>query len=278
MTINCKGTLVDLSTPKVMGILNVTPDSFYDGGNFQDLNSITKQVEKMVIEGADFIDVGGYSSKPGAKEVSESEELQRVIHVIASLKNTFGDDINLSIDTFRSKVAYESVQAGAALVNDISAGKLDRNMFESVGKLRVPYVGMHMQGTPQTMQLHPSYENILFELKLFFAQKKMEAFKAGIHDFIVDPGFGFGKTLYHNYEILSGLDLFESLNCPVLIGVSRKSMIQKVLNIKASAALNGTTALHSFALTKGVQLLRVHDVKEAVETCKLFNQMSASES
>lgn len=261
-----------------MGILNVTPDSFYDGGNFQDLNSITKQVEKMVKEGADFIDVGGYSSKPGAKEVSESEELQRVIHVIASLKNTFGDDINLSIDTFRSKVAYESVQAGAALVNDISAGKLDRNMFESVGKLRVPYVGMHMQGTPQTMQLHPSYENILFELKLFFAQKKMEAFKAGIHDFIVDPGFGFGKTLYHNYEILSGLDLFESLNCPVLIGVSRKSMIQKVLNIKASAALNGTTALHSFALTKGVQLLRVHDVKEAVETCKLFNQMSASES
>ncbi len=261
-----------------MGILNVTPDSFYDGGNFQDLNSITKQVEKMVKEGADFIDVGGYSSKPGAKEVSESEELQRVIHVIASLKNTFGDDINLSIDTFRSKVAYESVQAGAALVNDISAGKLDRNMFESVGKLRVPYVGMHMQGTPQTMQLHPSYENILFELKLFFAQKKMEAFKAGIHDFIVDPGFGFGKTLHHNYEILSGLDLFESLNCPVLIGVSRKSMIQKVLNIKASAALNGTTALHSFALTKGVQLLRVHDVKEAVETCKLFNQMSASES
>ena len=268
MYINCKGTLVDLFTPRVMGILNLTPDSFYDGGHYVDTNSILQKTEQMLEEGATFIDVGGYSSRPGAREVPEEEELKRVLPAITEILKRF-PDIYISIDTFRSHVARAAIDAGAVMVNDISAGLLDANMLTTIGELQVPYCIMHMQGTPGTMQDAPVYDDILKELLYFFSERIATAREKGIHDLIIDPGFGFGKTAEHNYELLSKLESFDILGLPLLIGVSRKSMIYKPLNTLPENALNGTTALHMAALAKGATRLRVHDVKEAMECITL---------
>jgi len=272
MTINCKGKLIDLSTPKVMGILNVTPNSFYDGGKHVDEKSILLQVEKMLLEGATFIDIGGYSSKPNAEFVSEEEELQRILPVVQKVLNEFPGTI-ISIDTFRSKVAKETVESGAAMINDISAGNLDDAMLQTIADLQVPYIMMHMRGTPQTMQSMTQYENIVKEMIFYFSERVAKARSLGINDLIIDPGFGFAKTLEQNFEVLNKLELFQMLELPLLAGVSRKSMIYKTLETTAEFALNGTTSLNTISLLKGAKILRVHDVKEAVECVKLFNQL-----
>ena len=276
MTINCKGILIDLSSPKVMGILNITPDSFYDGGRYKNDTSTLNQVETMLSEGATFIDVGAYSSRPGADHVSEAEELKRIIPIIELLITKF-PDINLSIDTFRSDVAKECINAGAAIINDISAGKLDGKMLETVGKLGVPYVMMHMKGTPQTMQNYTDYNDyndLIKDIIYYFSERIAEARSHQIKDIIIDPGFGFSKTLEQNYILLSNLELLNMLEQPMLIGVSRKSMIYKLLNTNPNEALNGTTSLNTIALLKGTSILRVHDVKEAMECIKLTNQLN----
>lgn len=270
-TINCKGTLINLSTPKVMGIVNVTPDSFFDGGKLTDADSVVFQVEKMLQEGATFIDLGGYSSKPGAEFVSETEELNRVIPVVKLLVEKF-PDILLSIDTFRSEVAKQAIENGAALINDISAGLLDENMLETVAKLQVPYIMMHMKGTPKTMQSLANYEDLLKEMNFYFSERIAKARHFGLNDIIIDPGFGFAKTLEQNYELLQNLELLQFHDLPILAGISRKSMIYKALETSPEAALNGTTFLHAFCLQKGAKILRVHDVKEAVECVKLMGQ------
>lgn len=272
MTINCKGNLIDFTIPKVMGILNVTPDSFFDGGKYKNEQAILSQTAKILADGATFIDVGAYSSKPGAKQVSEVEELARIIPVIKLLVRTF-PEIIISVDTFRSEVAKQSVQAGAALINDISGGVLDAKMFETVAKLQVPYIMMHMQGTPQNMQLNPVYTDIVKEVILFFATQlaKLRALK--VNDVIIDVGFGFGKTTAHNYELLQKLSLFESLEVPILTGVSRKSMLYKLLDILPADALNATTVANTIALLNGTNILRVHDVKQAVEAVKIVKQV-----
>jgi dihydropteroate synthase len=272
MTINCKGNLIDLATPKVMGILNVTPNSFYDGGKFTSEKAILFQVEKMLLEGATFIDVGGYSSKPNAEEVLEEEELQRVIPVIKSIVKEFPNAI-ISIDTFRSRVAKESVENGVAIVNDISAGSLDKNMMKAVAKLQVPYIMMHMKGNPKTMQSLANYENIVKEMLFYFSERIAEARNLGINDLIIDSGFGFAKTIAQNFEVLRQLELFQLVELPLLVGVSRKSMIYKTVATTSEFALNGTTSLNTIALMKGAKILRVHDVKEAVECVTLFNQL-----
>lgn len=273
MTINCKGKLIDLSTPKVMGILNVTPNSFYDGGKHIDEKSILLQVEKMLLEGATFIDIGGYSSKPNAEFVSEEEELQRILPIVQKVLNEFPETI-ISIDTFRSKVAKETVESGAAMINDISAGNLDDAMLQTIADLQVPYIMMHMRGTPQTMQSMTQYENIVKEMIFYFSDKVAKARSLGINDLIIDPGFGFAKTLEQNFEVLNKLELFQMLELPLLAGVSRKSMIYKTLDTTAEFALNGTTSLNTISMMKGAKILRVHDVKEAVECVKLFNQLN----
>lgn len=269
MTINCKGTLIDLSRPKVMGILNITPNSFFDGGKYADENAILQQVEKMLNEGATFIDVGAYSSKPNAAFVSEEEEIRRLIPIVELLVNEF-PEIILSTDTFRSPVAEKAIEAGAAIINDISAGSLDEAMMQTVAKLQVPYIMMHMKGTPNTMQSLTQYDDILKEMMLYFAQKINQARSLGINDLIVDPGYGFAKTTEQNFEVLQKSELFKHLEVPILAGLSRKSMIYKTLNNNSQEALNGTTVLNTLALTKGVNILRVHDVKEAMETVALF--------
>jgi dihydropteroate synthase len=269
MIINCKGRPIDLKTPKVMGILNVTPNSFYDGGKYDNAQAILRQAEKMLADGADFIDIGGYSSKPGAEFVTEAEELERVIPVIKMILAQFPEAL-ISIDTFRSNVAIAAIENGAAMINDISAGNLDENMMETVAKLQVPYIMMHMRGNPQTMQKLTDYGDIVKEMLLYFSQKIAVARSLGINDLIVDPGFGFAKTLKQNYEVLQKLDLFLMADLPVLIGISRKSMAYKPLGSNAESALNGTTVLNTIALMKGAKILRVHDVKEAVETVKLL--------
>ena len=268
-TINCKGTLIDLSTPKVMGIVNVTPDSFFDGGKLTNSDEIVGQVEKMLQDGATFIDLGGYSSKPGVDFVSESEELNRVIPIVKLLVEKF-PDILLSIDTFRSEVAKQTVENGAAIINDISAGLLDENMLETVAKLQVPYIMMHMKGTPQTMQSLANYEDLLKEMNFYFSERIAKARSFGLNDIIIDPGFGFAKTIEHNYELLQNLELLQFHELPILAGISRKSMIYKALGTSPEEALNGTTFLHAFCLQKGSNILRVHDVKEAVECVKLM--------
>ena len=270
-TINCKGTLINLSTPKVMGIVNVTPDSFFDGGKLTDADAVVFQVEKMLQEGATFIDLGGYSSKPGAEFVSETEELNRVIPVVKLLVEKF-PDILLSIDTFRSEVAKQAIENGAALINDISAGLLDENMLETVAKLQVPYIMMHMKGTPKTMQSLANYEDLLKEMNFYFSERIAKARGFGLNDIIIDPGFGFAKTLEQNYELLQNLELLQFHDLPILAGISRKSMIYKALETSPEHALNGTTFLHAFCLQKGTNILRVHDVKEAVECVKLMGQ------
>ena len=271
MTINCKGQLIDLSTPKIMGILNVTPNSFYDGGKFTLSENGLSQVGKMLEEGATFIDIGAYSSKPNAEFVSEEEERSRILPVIKSILKQFPDAL-LSIDTFRSGIASVCIENGAAIINDISAGNLDEKMMDVVAKHNVPYIMMHMRGTPQTMQSQTNYENIVKEIVFYFSEKVSKARSLGINDLIIDPGFGFAKTLEQNYEVLRNLELFQILDLPILAGISRKSMVYKPLEVTANEALNGTTVLNTIALTKGATILRVHDVKEAMECVKLFER------
>ncbi|NHN24795.1 dihydropteroate synthase [Flavobacterium jejuense] len=268
MTINCKGNLIDLSIPKVMGILNITPDSFYDGGKYKEEFVILNQVEKMLNDGATFIDVGAYSSKPGAEFVSEEEELNRVLPVIELVLAKFPELI-LSVDTFRSTVAEKAIEYGAAIVNDISAGMLDEKMLETVACLQVPYIMMHMKGNQQTMQSLTDYDDLVKEMMFYFSERIQKARNFGLNDIIIDPGFGFAKTLEHNYELLQKLDYFSILELPILVGLSRKSMIYKFLEISPKEALNGTSILNTIALQKGASILRVHDVKEAVECLKL---------
>lgn len=274
MTINCKGTLIDLTSPKVMGILNITPDSFYDGGRYKSDSEILTHTSKMLHEGATFIDVGAYSSRPGAQHISETEELHRILPVIELLIQEF-PDIIISVDSFRSTVAREGIIRGAAIINDISGGNIDRTMFPTVAELQVPYVLMHMPGTPQNMQKNIGYTDVTFDLIQFFAQKILELKQLQVHDIIVDVGFGFGKTVAHNYELLKNLSLFKSLDAPLLVGLSRKSMLHKTLGINALEALNATTSANTIALLNGASILRVHDVKEAVETAKIFNRLMA---
>ncbi|ARV09097.1 dihydropteroate synthase [Winogradskyella sp. PC-19] len=275
MTINCKGRLIDISQPKVMGVLNVTPDSFYDGGSYKDKADILRQVEKILTEGATFIDVGGYSSRPGADFVSEEEESNRVLPVIELILKEFPEAL-ISIDTFRSQVAKKSIETGAALINDISAGKLDNKMIETVGKLGVPYIMMHMRGNPKTMQQQTNYEDLVKDVISYFGERIAEAHKAKINDIIIDPGFGFAKTLEQNFNLLNKMDLLKITDKPILAGVSRKSMIYKTLNATAKEALNGTTALNMMALENGASILRVHDVKEAMECITLFNKLKSN--
>ncbi|MFH6769776.1 dihydropteroate synthase [Gaetbulibacter aquiaggeris] len=273
MTINCKGHLIDLSSPKVMGILNVTPDSFYDGGKHSSEKTMLKHVEHMLFEGATFIDIGAYSSKPGADFVSEDEELTRILPIITQVLKEFPEAL-LSVDTFRSQVAKECIQMGAALINDISAGKLDGAMLETVAHLHVPYIMMHMRGTPQTMQKQTVYNNLVKDILFYFSERIAAARQLGIVDLIADPGFGFAKTLEQNFELLNQLELFNILELPLLVGISRKSMIYKTLQSSASEALNGTTVLNTIALQKGANILRVHDVKEAIETIQLVQALN----
>ena len=272
MTLNCNGQLIDLNTPKVMGILNVTPDSFYDGGRFKDEKSILIQVEKLLAEGATFIDIGAYSSRPGADFVSEEEELKRLIPIVNSVVKAFPESL-ISIDSFRSRVIKTSVETGAAMVNDISGGQLDPLMFETVGTLGVPYIMMHMRGTPQTMQKMTDYSDVVKDVYTYFTERIQLAQKHQIKDVILDLGFGFSKTIEQNFELLAMFDYYNNLNLPLLAGVSRKSMIYKTLNTTADHALNGSTALHMVALQKGAKLLRVHDVKEAMECIQLHEAL-----
>ncbi|MDA9057071.1 dihydropteroate synthase [Flavobacteriaceae bacterium] len=272
MTLNCNGQLIDLNTPKVMGILNVTPDSFYDGGRFKDEKSILTQVEKLLKEGATFIDIGAYSSRPGADFVSEEEELKRLIPIVNSVIKSF-PDAHISIDSFRSRVVKTSLEAGAAMVNDISGGQLDPLMFETVGALSVPYIMMHMRGTPQTMQKMTNYSDVVKDVYTYFSERIQLAQTHQIKDIILDLGFGFSKTIGQNFKLLAMFDYYSNLNLPILAGVSRKSMIYKTLNTTADQALNGSTALHMVALQKGAKLLRVHDVKEAMECIQLHEAL-----
>jgi dihydropteroate synthase len=272
MTINCKGQLIDLSSPKVMGILNITPNSFYDGGKFTNESEILAQVDRMLTEGATFIDVGAYSSKPNAEFVSEDEEIGRIVPIVQLILKHYPDAI-VSIDTFRAAVAQIALEHGAAMINDISAGSLDEAMFAVIAKHKVPYIMMHMRGTPQTMQSLTTYEDIIKEMLYYFSEKVVKARSLGINDLIIDPGFGFAKTVDQNYEVLRQLDLFQMLELPVLAGISRKSMIYKTLGTNANGALNGTTFLNGFALSKGAAILRVHDVKEAVECVELYKKI-----
>lgn len=273
MTINCNGELIDLSTPKVMGILNVTPDSFFDGGRYTNDREVLQRVEQMLTDGATFIDVGGYSSKPNAVAVTVQEEKARTIPVVASIVQHFPEAI-VSIDTFRSDVAQLCLDQGAAIVNDISAGFLDPLMMQIVANYRVPYIMMHMKGTPQTMSTLAQYDDLVKEILFYFSERIAAARSLGISDLIVDPGFGFAKTIDQNFELLRDLDIFKTLDLPILAGVSRKSMIHKTLQIKPEEALNGTTVLNTLALEKGAAILRVHDVKEALETIKLWQKVS----
>lgn len=272
-TINCNGQILDLSQPVVMGILNVTPDSFFDGGRYTNMEILIKQVGKMINDGASIIDVGGMSSRPGAEIITIEEELNRVLPVIKLIKTSY-PKIIISIDTVHSVVAQQSVEAGASIVNDISAGAIDEKMFETVADLNVPYILMHMQGKPNNMQNEPDYQDVTKQVLEFFIQKVGELRELGVKDIILDPGFGFGKTIQHNYQLLENFAIFKILDLSLLAGVSRKSMIYKVLNSSPQEALNGTTVLHTLALERGAKILRVHDVKEAKETITLWQQLN----
>jgi dihydropteroate synthase len=274
MTINCKGQLIDLSSPKVMGILNITPNSFFDGGMYKNESEILSRVEKMMSDGASCIDIGAYSSKPSAAFVSEQEEMERIVPIVDLVLKHFPETI-LSIDTFRAAVAKTCIESGAAMINDISAGLLDHKMLETIAQYKVPYIMMHMRGTPQTMQTLTQYDAIVKEMLFYFSERVAAARALGINDLIVDPGFGFAKTLEQNFEVFQKLALFNSLELPILIGISRKSMIYKTLNTSAKEALNGTTVLNALALSKGAKILRVHDVKEAMECISLYNTINS---
>ena len=272
MTINIKGELIDLSQPKIMGILNLTPDSFYDGGKFNFEDQALLQTEKMIYEGAFFIDIGACSTQPGAEEISEQEEKKRLYPILEKLIETFPEQY-FSIDTYRSNVAAGCLNRGAVMINDISGGQFDPNMMLTVGKNNAPYVLMHLLETPKDMQKNPQYKNVVQEILFYFSKKIQQAYSKGINDVIIDPGFGFGKTLEHNYALLNHLDLFQSLELPLLVGISRKSMIFKKLGITAEEALNGTTVLNTLALSKGANILRVHDVKQAKECVDLLRAL-----
>ncbi len=273
-SLNCKGTKICLKSPKIMGILNLTPDSFYDGGRFNSKDTALVRVEKMLEDGADIIDMGGMSSRPGAPIIPVAEELKRVIPVINEVNKRFPETI-ISIDTLQSEVAREAIGAGASLINDISSGNIDPKIFEVAAEFDVPYVLMHMQGKPQSMQENPIYEDVCSDLIEFFKKKIAYLQTLGLKEIILDVGFGFGKTVEHNYQLLNQLDEFHILGKPMLVGVSRKSMIWKVLKSNPEQALNGTSVVHTLALLKGANILRVHDVKEAKECVNIFSAYSA---
>lgn len=272
--INVNGCLMDLSHPQVMGILNVTPDSFYSKSRKQGDEQVSARVGQILEDGGTIIDVGAYSSRPGAANVSEEEEIERLRPTLALINREHPDAV-ISVDTFRARVADVCVKEyGVAIVNDIAAGMMDDKMFDTVARLNVPYIMMHMKGTPQNMQNEPEYENLMREMILYFVEKVDRLHQMGLNDIILDPGFGFGKTLEHNYELLARMDELSIFQLPILVGVSRKSMITKLLDISTDQALNGTTVIDTIALTKGADILRVHDVKEAVQTVAIFNKMN----
>lgn len=266
--INCSGRLIDLSTPRVMGIVNVTPDSFYDGGKLKSDRDVLTQVEQMLKDGATFIDVGGYSSRPDGTEISVDEELHRVIPVIKAITKEFSS-INLSVDSFRESVIKIALDHGANIVNDISAGLLDDKVIPLVGKRKVPYIMMHMRGTPQTMKSLTDYDDLVMDVNQYFSERIATARSYGVNDIIIDAGYGFAKTIPQNYQLLKEQSQLSTHNVPILSGVSRKSMIYKSLGISAKEALNGTSALHMVCLQNGASILRVHDVKEAIEVIQL---------
>lgn len=272
-TLNIKGRLLDLSEPQVMGILNVTPDSFFDGSRKQTESEIRSRVEQIVAEGGSMIDIGAYSSRPGADDVSAKEEMERLRKGMKILREV-APEIPVSVDTFRADVAKMSIEElGADVINDISGGELDKNMFETVAKLNVPYILMHMKGTPQTMQQAPHYDDLMKEIMLYFAEKVQQLRDLGQKDIILDPGFGFAKTLEHNYELMNHMEELKLFELPILSGISRKSMIYRLLGGTPQDALNGTSVLNTISLLKGASILRVHDVKEAVETTKIVKAM-----
>ena len=273
--IKCGNHSINFETPLVMGILNITPDSFYDGGSYTEEKSILSQAEKILSEGADIIDIGAFSTRPGADDVSLEEECKRMTPAVKAIKKEFPKAI-LSIDTFRSSIAKSIVnEFGACFINDISGGTMDEKMFETIGELQVPYIMMHIKGTPQTMQQNPYYNNLIGEIKSFFEQRIVKLSNYGVKDVILDPGFGFGKTLEHNYEIVARLNEFSDFKLPILAGLSRKSMIYKYLGGTPDSSLNGTTALNMMCLDNGANILRVHDVKEAVECVKLHKMIKS---
>jgi dihydropteroate synthase len=271
-TINCGGRLISIEKPLVMGILNITPDSFYEGGKHKDIDNALNHGAKMLEEGANIIDIGAVSTKPGAKEVSQEEEEKRLIPVLKKMTKEFPDAI-FSIDTFRSSIARMSVDCGAQMINDISAGAFDKNMFRIISELQIPYIIMHIKGVPSNMQNDPIYKDVVKEVIAYFSEKVAILRKMGVNDIIIDPGFGFGKTVEHNYELLKKLEYFSFFELPLMVGFSRKSMINNVLGIKPEDALNGTTVLNTIAIMKGANILRVHDVKEVVETVKLVKMI-----
>lgn len=273
MNINCKGKLIDLSSPKVMGVLNLTPDSFYDGNKFDNEKKILNQVEKMLNDGATFIDIGAYSSRPGATHISEDEEKSRIIGTVNLLISKFPDAI-LSIDTFRSSIADECLHAGASIINDITASEYDSEILKIAHKHKAPYVMMHMRGMPQNMMKQNKYDNLIKDILYYFSKKIEAARIVKVNDIIIDPGFGFSKNIDQNYNLLKNLDLLKSINLPILVGLSRKSMIYKLLKTTPELALNGTTSLNTIALLNGANILRVHDVKEAMECIKITNQFN----
>ncbi len=266
--LNCGGRLLDLSRPAVMGILNITPDSFFDGGKFTEQEAIVKQVSKMLAEGASIIDIGASSSRPGATLLSPEDELKKLLPILRLLKDEFPDG-TWSVDTCYARTAREAVEHGAHIINDISAGQIDPDMFATMAVLRVPYVMMHMLGTPADMQRNPTYNNVEEEVMCFFIDRLEKLRNLNLHDVILDPGFGFGKTLEHNYRLLNRLEDFKIFGLPVLVGLSRKSLVCRVLDVPPERALNGTTAMHVMALQRGASLLRAHDVKEAMEAIRL---------
>ena len=272
-SINCRGQLIEFNETKIMGILNYTPDSFSDGGKFNKPNSALKQIEEMLLQAADIIDIGAISSKPGSQLLNLKEEKERLKPLLSEILKQFPKQI-FSLDTFRSEIAEWAVKEyNISIINDISGGDLDSNMFKVIAELQVPYVIMHMQGTPDNMQAKPKYNNVTQEIILSFAKKINTLEELGVHDVIIDPGFGFGKTTEHNYQLIKELDSFKIFEKLLLVGVSRKSMIQKVLNTNANNSLNGTTILNTLAVSKGADILRVHDVKEAKEIIKIYSKM-----
>jgi dihydropteroate synthase len=273
--LNCRGRILDLSTPAVMGILNITPDSFYDGGMHGEEKEILSHCSKMIEEGAAIIDIGAQSTRPRSILIPEEEEWKRMHPVLKSLRREFPQAV-FSVDTFYASVAQQAVAEGADVINDISSGTMDGKMLETVAQLNVPYVLMHMQGTPQTMQVNPHYTDVVKEVIDFFAERTQKLHSMGLNDIILDAGFGFGKTPEHNYHLLNHLDLFKWFEKPLLVGISRKSMVSKILGVKTEDVLNGTTALHMIALQKGASIVRVHDVREAMQAIQLFNAIEAS--
>jgi len=277
-SLNCRGKLLDLSVPKVMGILNVTPDSFYDGGKYNDPDKILDKIRTMIDEGADIIDVGGMSTRPGSEPVSEKEEIRRITQAILIIHEHFPGTI-ISVDTYRANVARIAVkELSVDIINDISGGEMDKGMFDTVAELMVPYIFMHMVGTPRTMQNHINYEDMISEILDYFAEKAGRLRSVGINDIVIDPGFGFSKSLEQNFHLLDHLNVFQSLELPVMVGISRKSMIYRTLGTEPSDSLNGTTVLNTVALLKGANILRVHDVKEAVQTVTLVKKLQRTEN